>query len=732
LLNVTNTANVSGINFGNQSNAAPMVGDQDFAIDENTSDGTVVGTVTATDPDAGQSLTFEIFSGSGEDLFAIDSETGEITVAAGANLDFEAAASYTLDVRVSDDASIPASATARMTINLTDVNEPPTAIFLSESAISEALDVSGGRVKVADLSADDPDAGATVTFVLVGLDNDNGLFEIQGTELFVRQGAGLDHETTGVLTIRVEAGDDSEAFQQDLIINVTDADEAATTVTLNPDTVPEDADTSVPVAIGDLATDDPDLSASYSFELDAGVADNDLFQISGGQLVLKAGVVLDYEARPGYTVRVRATDGAASLESDVAVEVLDVNEPPQVEDQSFALGENSMVGSAVGVVEASDPEGQSLTFAIVGGSGAAVFAIDPGMGAITVADSGALDFEAVAGGQFDVTVQVTDTGDPARSAQATITIQLDDVNEAPTDIELSNNTATGPGPSTVGELSVVDPDDPETFSEYTFELVAGAGDTDNASFQIVSGNELQFVTGSGKETYTIRVRASDGVHALSKSFEIQVMNQPPVADDHDITTGVNQSVEIDVVALGLAHDPDGAIVPSTVTIVTPPAHGAAEVLGGVITYTPAPGYSGPDDFQYTVEDNQGAVSNPGLVTIDVQDNMPWHNTDTPEDVDGDDEVTILDLLRVVQFLRERHVGFELNELPGEGDDRVDVNPDGFCDIQDVLMIVQYLRDPPPAGEPEGEAPALWLVDDDVDRWEEVLSEVADDVSHAQG
>ena len=61
------------------------------------------------------------------------------------------------------------------------------------------------------------------------------------------------------------------------------------------------------------------------------------------------------------------------------------------------------------------------------------------------------------------------------------------VNEAPTDIILSTtsvdeNVAAN---STVGTLSSIDPDGDVAF---TYSLVAGSGDTDNASFSIVGSS----------------------------------------------------------------------------------------------------------------------------------------------------------------------------------------------------------------------------------------------------
>ena len=69
----------------------------------------------------------------------------------------------------------------------------------------------------------------------------------------------------------------------------------------------------------------------------------------------------------------------------------DVNEAPTVNDQSFAIDENSADGTSVGMVAASDVDaGDTLSYAITGST---AFEIDIDTGEITVADSTQLDYE---------------------------------------------------------------------------------------------------------------------------------------------------------------------------------------------------------------------------------------------------------------------------------------------------------------------------------------------------
>jgi hypothetical protein len=62
-------------------NEVPIINNQSFSVAENSSNGTNVGTVVASDPDAGQTLTYSILSGNTSGAFAINASTGVLTVA---------------------------------------------------------------------------------------------------------------------------------------------------------------------------------------------------------------------------------------------------------------------------------------------------------------------------------------------------------------------------------------------------------------------------------------------------------------------------------------------------------------------------------------------------------------------------------------------------------------------------------------------------------------------------
>ena len=113
---------------------APVVNDQNFSINENSPNNSVVGTVVATDP--GDVLTYSIFSGNTNGAFQINSSTGQLTVLNSAALDFETTPTFNLTVKVQDSGLL--SNMAVITINLNNLQST-----LSINDVSQAEGNSG-------------------------------------------------------------------------------------------------------------------------------------------------------------------------------------------------------------------------------------------------------------------------------------------------------------------------------------------------------------------------------------------------------------------------------------------------------------------------------------------------------------------------------------------------------------------------------------------------------------
>ena len=126
----TFTINVTDIN----DNTPIITASQSFDINEDSDNGTSVGTVgfTDADSDAVNTFTWTITGGNTNDAFAIDPSTGELTVNTSSELDYESdTILYTLSLTVSDGATTSSAET--VTINILDVSEhdaAPSAAYL--------------------------------------------------------------------------------------------------------------------------------------------------------------------------------------------------------------------------------------------------------------------------------------------------------------------------------------------------------------------------------------------------------------------------------------------------------------------------------------------------------------------------------------------------------------------------------------------------------------------------
>ena len=161
-----------------------------LSIPEDATVGTVVGTIAATDPDSGDSITF----GGVGSPFAIDPNSGVITVTAA--LDHEVTPNYTFGVTITDapDPVLAFSDFRNFTITVDDVNEEPTITPSQTWTVNEATPVgtSFGTVAVTD-----PDTSPAYTFAITS-GNGAGLFAIDNSGVLTVASA-LDFETMPAL-----------------------------------------------------------------------------------------------------------------------------------------------------------------------------------------------------------------------------------------------------------------------------------------------------------------------------------------------------------------------------------------------------------------------------------------------------------------------------------------------------------------------------------------------------
>ncbi|MHC5595393.1 MAG: putative Ig domain-containing protein [Nostoc sp.] len=189
-------------------------------INENSGSTTVIGNFTTTDPDAGNTFTYSLVTGAGatdNSLFTISNNQ----LKANAVFDYETKNSYSIRVRTTDQGGLFYE--KQLVIGVTNVNETPTNLTLSQSTVEENKAI--GTV-VGDLNTNDPDAGNTFTYSLVtgAGATDNSLFTISNNQL--KTNAVFDYETKNSYSVRVRTTDQGGLFfDKQLVIGVVDVNE---------------------------------------------------------------------------------------------------------------------------------------------------------------------------------------------------------------------------------------------------------------------------------------------------------------------------------------------------------------------------------------------------------------------------------------------------------------------------------------------------------------------------
>lgn len=588
-------------------NEPPTLAPQTFNLPENSPAGTLVGTMTGADPDAGTTLTYSISAGNINNAFSINPTTGAITVSNTALLDFEALPTYNLTVTVSDNGNPALSASAAVTVNLTDVNEAP---FLGPHAFAVNENSPQGTF-VGKVIGVDADAGTVLSYAIVS-GNTNNAFALDSA--------------TGILTINNPAMFDFETTPQfNLVVSATDdaltplSATAPVTVTiynvLEPPVIPPQTLTTAEnspkgTVVGTVAAMITD-KAPPTYSILSGNTNN-AFAIDAatGQITVNNLAALDFETTPSFMLTVQlslAFSPPVATTGLVTINLLDVNEAPTIAPQTFTINENVPTNFLVGAVAATDTDaGQKLTYSITSGNTASAFSIDPTSGEIRVNNPAAIDYET--NPTFALTVQAADNGSPSLSASATVTVNLANVNDPPVagpqTFAINENTAAG---TVVGTVLATDQDAKQTL---TYSITGGnvndafALDSATGVLTVKTASALNF---EFVPQFSLTVRISDnGNPQLATTIPVTVN----LKDVNDLPTFTINTATFVVAENSPVNTFVGQLVASD------------QDVGQTLTYFIA---SGDPNGTFTI-DNQGVISVLNTAFLDYETNPTFNLT----------------------------------------------------------------------------------------------------------
>ena len=555
----------------NSPNAAPAFPDQDpdtadvqnteatRMVGENADAGANVGAPVAAEDGDSDILTYTLDDGIPAKSFEIDAATGQITVGAETELDFETDPSYTVMVTATDPAGLFAPAIT-VTISVSDdANEPPAITSAdpvppSFNEGTEAEPLTEGALTVVTFTATDPDVdnddNETITWSLGG--PDAGDFTIVGGDLTFRESPNYempaDADGDNVYEVTVAASDaDSNRGEKSVEVKVTNVDEPGV-VTLS--AVQPRVGVSLTASLTDPDGGVSDLKWQWSNGPDIDGATSDTYTPASDDVgdTLKATAMYTDAHGADKTAEGDAAKAVAADTRNKAPEFADQDgdtEGTQNTEAERTIAENAAAETALNGGEpfaATDPnEGDDLTYTL-GGPDASSFEVssaDADEGKITVGAGTKLDYETKQ--TYTVTVIATDSF--GASASIDVTIMVTDENEGPAITGAAEAEYAENGEGQVAVFTAVDPED---MGAVVWSLGGDDADDDADDFEIdKSSGVLSFkkspnyegATGGGasgtSSTYSVTVIATDadGV-ASEKEVTVEVTN---VDEDGSVT-----------------------------------------------------------------------------------------------------------------------------------------------------------------------------------------------------
>lgn len=410
-------------------NEAPTVAASSKAVSEFATNGMNVATMTATDPDAGQAgvLTWSIVSGNIGNAFAIDADTGVVTVQDAAKIDFEQLASYAIVVRATDKGTPALAHEAMLSIAINDVNEAP--IILGQSLSIRENSLAG--TLAGTVTATDPDRNQSLQWQITG-GNGSSLFEINPTSGAVRLAAGatLNFEQTSQFQLEIKATDSGTpaiSVTRTLSVLVSDENDAPV---LSDATFALAENSAGGVVVGTVQGTDEDTVQTLQYSLSGTDAASFTIDAGTGEVRSAAGKQFDFEGKNKFTVVVTATDNheiPLQTSATITINLTNVNETPVLSIADFSVPENSAAGHKPGALTAFDEDsGDVLRWSILSQSQNWV-SVDELTGELRVVDGAVIDFEG--NKQSVLTVRVTDAA--GASATGTVTLTASDLNDPP-------------------------------------------------------------------------------------------------------------------------------------------------------------------------------------------------------------------------------------------------------------------------------------------------------------
>jgi hypothetical protein len=566
------------------SNTAPTdIALDDANIAENAGANAVVGTLSGTDPDAGQSATLIFTLPAGMNDNAAFNISGT-SLRANASFNFEADSSYTVTVRATDTGTPGLFREEQFIITVTNVNEAPVVSDILNQTIAE--DGVFATISLDDFVADVDTADSAIVWTFSGSTNLN----VSITDRVATITAPANWN--GAEVINFIATDPGELTHSNAAtFTVTAVNDAPV---LNP-IGPKAGDELTPITFTATASDIDVPANTLTFSLNGAPAGAAIDPATG------AFSWTPTEAQSGSaTFDVVVSDGTATDTETIIITAFEVNVAPELATIGAKSVDELATLTFTAFATDADLPANILEFSL-GGSVWADAVITSG-GVFTWTPT-----EAQGPGPYTFEIIVSDG---LAFDSETITVTVNEVNVAPELAAIGNKSVDELAALTF-TASAIDADLPA--NTLTFSLVgapAGAAITAGGAFTWTPAENQ-----SGSATFTVQV--SDG--ALTDSEEITVtVNEVNVAP---VLAAIGNQTVNELVELAFTASATDADLPAnTLTFSlsgTVPAGAAIDPATGAFSWTPTEAQSGSATFTVVVSD--GTLTDSEEITVTVNE-----------------------------------------------------------------------------------------------------------------
>ncbi len=434
------TTQVVSVTLANVDDAAVIGGQMSYSGNEGDVGS---GTLTATDPDGLTDGTyFTVTTPASNGTAAIDATTGAWTFTP---TDQNWFGSDSFTVTVTDD--LGGTTTQVISVTLANVNDAPVNMVPGAQTVAEdtALNITGlsvtdvdGNLSTVQLSVSNGTLNVTLSgsaTISAGANGTN-MLTLSGTQADINATlVSLVYQGTlnyvGADTLVVQSTDSNSMTDVDIVAITVSGTNDAPVANDDSFTTPENTPISTTLATGVLVND-TDLDGDTLT-----VNTIPVVPVTNGTLVLNTDGSFTYTPNLGFSgldsFTYEVTDGnGGSAQATVTITVMPVNSAPVITSHgggasaSISMAENL---TNVAAMTATDPDGDPLTYSIVGGADAARFAIDSSTGVLEFV--AAPDFEnpmdVGSDNIYDVQVQVSDG--QGGTATQTLAVGITDVME---------------------------------------------------------------------------------------------------------------------------------------------------------------------------------------------------------------------------------------------------------------------------------------------------------------